>query len=179
MIVFHGSNRNFKVLRISKSLVNSSASENNEGYGIYFSTDVNVSKSYGRYLYELEISDKHFRDFRRLGECQKYVKELQRYILSKSKIDISGYLNIKTIAEEMVAAEIPIYGVGREVYLFLDSNYLWYNVSETKRNQVYAILRGYAKRTLEAYMFNYHISNIGICKTTNPDVIKIVHKYVI
>ena len=48
MIVYHGSNSNFKSLRISKSLVKHNSTLLNEGLGIYFSTDKEVARSYGK-----------------------------------------------------------------------------------------------------------------------------------
>lgn len=65
MIAYHGSNRNFKKLRISKQLVQRTSTELNEGIGIYFSTNKRVAESYGNYVYILEINDKYFKDFRK------------------------------------------------------------------------------------------------------------------
>ena len=71
MRVFHGSPRSFTKLRIDKRLIRHNATLENEGAGIYFTTDLSRAKSYGKYIYELEISDKYLRDFRDIKECAK------------------------------------------------------------------------------------------------------------
>lgn len=76
MIVYHGSNSNFRTLRISKNLVNHKSTITNEGLGIYFSTNLDVAKSYGKYIYTLEINDKVLIDFRSRGNCRRYLAKL-------------------------------------------------------------------------------------------------------
>ena len=71
MIVYHGSNSNFTKLRIAKSLVKNSSTLENEGPGIYFSTDKSVAKHYGKYVYTLDINDKYFLDSRNAVICKK------------------------------------------------------------------------------------------------------------
>ena len=59
MVVYHGSNSNFKKLRISKDLVKRESTKTNEGMGIYFTTDKEIARSYGKYIYTIEINDKY------------------------------------------------------------------------------------------------------------------------
>lgn len=44
MIAYHGSDSNFKTFRLSKSLVKHNSTLENEGLGIYFSTDIEMEK---------------------------------------------------------------------------------------------------------------------------------------
>ena len=176
MIVYHGSPRNFRKLRIDKKLVRHNASLENEGCGIYITTDINIAKSYGNYIYEIEVADSYVRDFRNLRECTKYVNEIRKHILDKTGIDISRYINLRNIAISMQDATIAISGTCHEIYLMLDSNEYWYLLPISKIERVYSILRAYDSKHLKVYMFNYMIKNVGICKTVDESIVRIVGK---
>lgn len=72
---------------------------------------------------------------------------------------------------------ISIYNIGsRQLPLMLDSSYEWYeDIKQTKMNKIYALMRKFDKR-LKVYMFTYHIQNIGIIRTTDENIVKIVSK---
>lgn len=177
MIVYHGSNSNFKKLRIAKELVRTQSSLVNEGMGIYFSTDKEIARSYGKYIYTIEINDRCFLDFRARGRCRIYLGKLAQKIYKELKIDILDYINLEETADRMYWGGLAISGVGREIYLLLDSNEKWYKeVCKSKIERVYQILRTYDKRNLQAYMFNYHIKDVGVIKTTDENVVRIVSK---
>lgn len=176
MIVYHGSSSNFKKLRISKSLVKQDSTATNEGYGIYFSTNIDVAKSYGDYLYKLEINDNYFKDFRNLNTCQRYINDIRLYIKAGTGIDIGYYVDLNSIAEYAQYGNIAIWDICREIYLFLDSNENWFNLKEYKIEKVYRMLRVYARRNLKAYMFTYNIKDIGVIKDVSEDVVRIIGK---
>ena len=176
MIVYHGSDSNFKQLRISKSLVKHRSTLDNEGLGIYFTTDKNIAREYGKYIYTLEINDKYFKDFRHATTCKLYVGRIAQEIYKKYNIDILDYISIEQVADRLRWGGLAIAGTCREIYLLLDSNENWYRLSKTTIEKVYAFLRTYDKKHLQAYMFNYHIPNIGVVKTTDESVVKIVGK---
>lgn len=177
MIVYHGSNSNFKKLRIAKELVQRESTKTNEGMGIYFSTDIEVAKSYGKYLYTLEINDKYFKDFRRRTICRLHIVSIANLIYKKLNIDILDYINMQELAERMYWGGQAICSVGQEIYMLLDSNEKWYrDVCKTKIERTYQMLRVYDKKSLKAYMFNYHIKNIGVIKDISEDVVRIIDK---
>lgn len=176
MIVYHGSPSNFKNLRISKKLVRRDSTELNEGYGIYFSTNIEVARGYGEYLYKLEINDNYFKDFRNLSTCQRYINDIRLYIKAGTGIDIGYYADLQSIAEYVQGGNVAIWDIGREIYLCLDSNENWYNLKEYKIERVYRMLRGYARRNLKAYMFTYNIKDIGVIKDVSEDVVRIIGK---
>lgn len=178
MIVYHGSNSNFKKLRISKSLVKHTSTELNEGLGIYFSTNREVASSYGKYIYTLEINDKLFRDFRKKAECIKYIMEYVKYIKANVGIDIRSYVNLNNIADYMYYGGISIANLSREISLLLDSCEKWYSkdVTETKRKKTITLLKKYNKESLYAYMFNYNIKDIGVIKVVDDNVVRIINK---
>lgn len=176
MLVYHGSNRNFRKLRIAKELVQRESTKTNEGMGIYFSTDKEVARSYGKYIYTLEINDKYFKDFRRRTICKLHIAVIAKYIYKKLSIDILDYFSMDNLAERMYWGGQAICSVGHEIYMLLDSNENWYNLPQYKIEKVYQMLRGYDKKSLKAYMFNYHIKNIGVIKDVSEDVVRIVNK---
>ena len=176
MIVYHGSNANFKKLRIAKGLVQRESTKTNEGMGIYFSTDKEVARSYGKYIYTLEINDKFFTDFRGRTLCGVYVAKIAQKIYKELKIDIIDYINIKETSDRMYWGGLSIAGVGRELYMLLDSNEKFYQLPQYKIDRIYQMLRGIDRKPPKAYMFNYHIKNIGVIKDVSEEVVRIINK---
>ena len=148
MIVYHGSNSNFSKLRIDKSLVKYRSTLENEGPGIYFSTNKQVAKRYGRYVYTLEINDRSLLDFRHIEICTKYESDIVHYIYNKFNIDISEYIDLNQVTHRIRWGGLPIY----------------------------SILRNYDKKHLKAYMINCYIENIGVIKDVSQATVKIVQK---
>lgn len=178
VIVYHGSSSNFKRLRIDKKLSHRLSTETNEGFGIYFSTDVKVAESYGNYIYVLEVNKEYFRDFRRKGVCVQYLSQIRKVIKEKSGVDIQQYISFVNLANYMYWGGIAICGVGREIYLLLDSEEKWHTeLKQTKKDKVYSTLRYIDKHVLKAYMFNYNIKNIGIIRDVSDNVVRIIDKY--
>lgn len=177
MIVYHGSNSNFKKLRLSKSLVRTdSKTMENEGLGIYFSTDINTARSYGKYVYVLEINDSYLYDFRKLNVCNKYVSNICNDIFKKTNVDIFRYIDVNLLLRYVVSGGVAVSGIGHEIYMNLDSNESWYQLSNTKIQNIYRLLRGYDRNCPKAYMFTYNIANIGVIKDVSEDVVRIVNK---
>lgn len=180
MKVYHGSNSNFRQLKISSRLVRYDSTKSNEGLGIYFSTDINVASSYGKYLYTLYINDKYFKDFRKKAECSKHIDGLIRYVYSKTKIDIRQFIDMNSIRDRMYFGGLQIFNLNWEVALMLDSTEKWYTgLSQTARNKVLVSLRQYDKEKCIAYMFNYNINNIGVIKKISDDIVVIGDKQII
>lgn len=176
MIVYHGSNSNFKKLRIAKELVRYESTKTNEGMGIYFSTDKEVAKRYGKYLYTLEINDKYLKDFRRRTICRLHIAQVAKRIYKELKIDILEYFSMHNLAERMYFGGQSICSVGHEIYMLIESHDRWYDLPKTKIDRIYQILRAYDKKSLKAYMFNYHITGIGVIKDVSDDVVRIIDK---
>ena len=176
MIVYHGSNSNFKKLRIAKSLIQRESTKTNEGMGIYFTTDIEVAKSYGPYVYTLEINDNYFQDFRKRAVCQRYVNTIIKQIRDKTGVNLHNYLIVTETVNRMYLGGLSISGVGREFYLLLDSNAKFYELPQYKIEKVYSMLRGFDRKPPKAYMFNYHIKDIGVLKDVSEDVVRIVKK---
>lgn len=176
MIVYHGSNSNFKHLRISDSLRKYESTKNNEGCGIYFSTNKAVAESYGKYLYTLEINDKYFIDFRSRTKCRLYVANIAKRIYKQTSVDILDYFNMHSLTDYMYFGGIAITNVGHEIYMLLYSNEAWYKLPQYKIEKVYQMLRGADRKPPKAFMFNYHIKDIGVIKDVSDDVVRIVDK---
>lgn len=176
MIVYHGSNSNFKKLRIAKELVQRESTKTNEGMGIYFSTDKETARGYGKYLYTIEINKAYFYDFRKRITCKGYVHKIVTTILRETGVDITKYYNIDETVDRLYFGGLAFSGVGRELYLILDNTTEFYMLPNSKREKIYRILRAFDRKPPKAYMFNYHIKNIGVIKDVSEDVVRIISK---
>lgn len=177
MVVYHGSDANFKNLRISKSLVKHESTMNNEGLGIYFSTDPRVAQSYGKYVYTLEVNSAYFMDFRKRVVCTQYLTKIGQEIFTKYKVNIFHYFSLSDFVGRMFSGGQAIYSVGHDIAEILDNTYEFFQeVPESKRQRIYGTLRKVDKNNRRVYMFNYHIKNIGVIKSVDPDIVKIVDK---
>ena len=127
MIVYHGSDRYFRTLKVSINLSRSEASLLNEGLGIYFSTDKNVASHYGKYLYTLELNSRAIKDFRKSTTIDMYIAKLVATVCNKFGIDLTAYINLGMLATNVYSGNISIDGLGREIILLLESNEQFYN----------------------------------------------------
>lgn len=177
MIVYHGSIHNFRTLRLCPKYTQQYTREN-EGVGIYFSTNRSVAEFYGKYIYTLEINDDALLDLRKKTNAKKYVSAMLANVRKKTKIPVQKYLDVPLLADDIVNGRVFIMNLGdRTMSLFLDSNERWYSdkITETQRQNVYRAIRQEDKK-LKAYMFQYHIKNIGVIKDVSPEVVKIIGK---
>lgn len=175
LIVYHGSDRHFKNLRISKDLVRSPFSELTEGMGIYFSTNKYVASSYGRYVYTLQVNDNCLMDFRKEDNIYIYLKNIEDVIYKAEKIFISRYVDFNVILEYIYYGNLAICSICREIALALDSNENWYLEDVNKINRVQNILRQYDKKHQIGYLFNYNIDGIGVLRKVGKDIVRIIN----
>lgn len=177
MIVYHGSNANFKKLRIAKSLVHHSTTFENEDMGIYFSTDRKVAESYGHYVYKLKVNDEVFWDFRKEKDCALWLNHIADRVFLETKIYLFEFLNPRIIIQDMLDGSVAFFNLGdRTIYLYLDSDENWYRyTTETQRQKIYRVFRKCDKE-LKAYMFSYCINNIGIIKDVSNNTVQIIEK---
>lgn len=181
MLVYHGSNSNFKQLRISKSLVNRENTLTNEGLGIYFSTNKEIASSYGKYLYTIDINDRILLDFTKRQICERFINSITNEVYKKHGFNLRQFMGNDTI--NMLIINIYCGGVGiaflgREYSLLLDSNEYWHtNVSSTMRSKVIVSINQFIKNHLIAYRFRYSIDDVGVIKNLDNRYIKLVSQY--
>lgn len=177
MIVYHGSIHNFRTLRLCPKYTQQYTREN-EGVGIYFSTNRSVAEFYGQYIYTLDINDDALLDLRKKTDAKKYVNAMLASVRKKTKVPVQKYLDVPLLADDIVNGRVFIMNLGeRTMSLYLDSNERWYSdgITEMQRQNVYRALRHEDKK-LKAYMFSYHIKDIGVIKDVSPEVVKIIGK---
>lgn len=171
MVVYHGSNRRFKSLRISKSLVNGRGSLENEGLGIYFSTDRDVACSYGKYVYRLYVNSRVLKDFRKKSVCRQYVHSILSRVRKETGVNPGAYIDTEMLVRFMKNGAVAISSVGREIYMLLDANGQWFELPSSKIEKVYTVLKRCDKNCPKAYLFNYSIRGIGVIKDVSEDVV--------
>ena len=177
MLVYHGSDSNFDTLKISKALVKRASTFDNEGEGIYFSTDAHIAKEYGKYLYTLEVNDRYLRDFRQYTNCLAYICAISSKVHSELNVDIQKYYNFDILIKNMYCGGIHIYKLAQEMEICLENDNNWYtNTSKTKREQTYRLIRKIVHSTLKCYMFTYNIKETGVIKDVDPSIVRIIKK---
>ena len=177
MIAYHGSDANFKQLRISKSLVKHRTTLENEGLGIYFSTDKEIARSYGKYMYTLKINNKYLKDFRNQTTCEKYLIGIADTITKSININILNYIKFQEFVQRMCYGGISIASTCKDIYDILENTETWYSATSKSRREIaYKILRKYDKNHLFVYLFKYNIPNVGVIKTIDENVVTIINK---
>ena len=176
IIVYHGSPRKFNKLKIEKKLVRTESTNMNEGMGIYFSTDAEVARSYGKYLYTLELNGRYCRDMRSIESCRQYMIDIIRYIADNSGIYVVSFIDMDGIISDLADGYIAVDGLAREIGLHLDSNEQWHIRMGGKTDWVEKIINKFNKEYMKVYMFNYNIPNIGVIKDVSPEVVRIVNR---
>ena len=177
MVVYHGSDSNFQQLRIAKSLVKHRSTLENEGLGIYFALDKEIARSYGKYIYTLDINKKYLKDFRNAFVCESYLRGIADEIQKGINTNILYYIDFQQFVMRMHCGGLSIASTCEDIYNILENNEDWYNVTnKSRRERAYKVLRNYDKNHLYAYLFMYHIPNIGVIKVIDENVVKIVNK---
>ena len=175
MIVYHGSDSNFKKLRVSKDLVKHRNGFDNEGLGIYFSTDVEVAKHYGKYIYTLEVNDNYFIDFRDTRGVVSYISKLEQLIEKEVGINIIQYFNVELVMNVVCSGALPVSLISQEIYSQLHSNLEWRRLQRPE-DKIYNLFKLFSKDSLKVYMYSYNIPNTGVKKDVSDDVVRIVSK---
>lgn len=174
MLVYHGSNSNFKQFRIAKSLVKHDSTLNNEGLGIYFSTDRSIAESYGKYIYSMYVNDSYLLDFRSKAVCSAYINKMLNYVKRVTSVSLEYYYDFSAATNYMHIGGIAICNLHEEIMLCLDSCDFWYQLPTTKIADVCNALCRFNKANLKVYLFPYHIKNIGIVKVLQDDVVSCI-----
>ncbi|MGL4949424.1 MAG: hypothetical protein ACRC5M_03495, partial [Anaeroplasmataceae bacterium] len=117
--LYHGSNKGFKKLKVSKKLTITTEQGLKEGYGIYC-LDNNKLENCFKYMYEISVPTSEVMDFTKITTCRKYYNQIAKMLkteninldfiknsiisdLIKNKITISNYEFIKEILENDIS----------------------------------------------------------------------------
>lgn len=174
MIVYHGSNVKVNKLKIDNKLSKES-SLGNEGPGIYFSKDPGVARSYGKYLYTLNIDGNLVWDLRMLPFISKVMADIRYEVMKKTQVDISKYIDLNSIGQGIYWGNVGVSTLSREIGLHLDSSeLLWTSIPNADKfiEEVKKVVTKFIKLKIKIYMFNYSIPEIGVIK--DEDLVHIV-----
>lgn len=127
MILYHGSSHRFSKpdMRAIKKYCGDS-SRNNEGYGLYCSTDIDVARSYGKYTYIMEVDDKHVIDFSKMTNCKFILKKLIINVRNKTGIDITPFIDAMYICSGIQQGKIGVAFIGDYIRVILDNSEKFY-----------------------------------------------------
>jgi len=177
MLLYHGSPKEFKRLRVHKDLCRHDIQTVlPEGIGIYMTNKLEVAKSYGEFVYTLEVKDSTLIDMT-YWEGINQVFDLLRNFMIRHRFDFDDYIEAKVaqrIIEGIVYGVIPCTGLDRELSLCFDSNakfYEDYNDIET----ITELLEEANRKVLEMYVMKYNDTSLGVVYIAkNPDLVKIL-----
>lgn len=168
MIVYHGSNKSFDKFVIDKSLVRWNTTESNEGLGIYFCLNRDTAKSYGKYLYTIDIPNSSVTDFRKQSVCDSLIDNIGSILYLRYGFNIGDYVNTVLLRDFIMCGHISICnGIGKEIGLYLDSTEEWYNSYKADISDIQSLVDSYIAKTYKAYLFEYQIKDIGVIKDVN------------
>lgn len=178
MLVYHGSNHCFKQFRIDKKLVNSQSTLDNEGLGIYFSTDRKVAESYGRYLYTIDLDESVVLDFRKRVVVHSYLTGMVRRASQAIKKPLClREETLQNIEKYILQGSVAVSGIAEEVALSLDSEEDWYTkYTESERKKVLKELKAFEYNRLNIYLFPYNIKGCGVMKRLEARFYRIVNR---
>ena len=183
MLVYHGSDRNFSKLRISESLLNDNIPK--EGLGIYFSTDIEVAKSYGKYIYTLDINHGYLIDFRKRTPCRLYLENMAKSIYKETGVNIFDYFDYYSIISGVYSSHMSVDSISKYITLWLGNNESFNQLPVSKIEKIYRLIRKYTKDNLKIYFFNESAKGNryknttkidGVIKDVSEGVVRIVNK---
>lgn len=166
MILYHGSYHNFDFPNMSQiKKYSKESSLLNEGHGLYCTTMPEVAKSYGKYIYEINVDTKDVKVFNSYSGVQYYIERIIIFIKEKNNVDISPYININNIAAYVVSGKIGLCNIGREIDKILDNSESFYNRYGSVYEFVHNSLRLWDKEYLPGcYKVECSIPNTFIIK---------------
>lgn len=137
-----------------------------------------VASSYGKYLYTLEINDRAFVDMRKKANCTKYIRKIIGAVYKETGVNIGMYFDFQYTIDRLYYGGQAVFSVGHDIAEVLDNTDEFYDsgLSQTKKSNVYRILRRMDKECPKAYMFNYHIKNIGVIKDVSEEYVRIIKR---
>lgn len=175
MIVYHGSNHKFSNLQIKKRL-SSPASLENQGPGIYFSTVRDVACSYGEILYTLDVNTDYLIDFNIMSSVRGYLNRVRKEVYWKTRLDIADHISCTELSQNIVEGIISPVCICREVSLLLDASEKFHSLPESIIEKSGSILSKFDKNHQKVYLYPDNILGVGVSKTSNEKVIKIVDR---
>lgn len=166
MILYHGSYHNFDFPNMSQiKKYSKESSLLNEGHGLYCTTMPGVAKSYGKYVYEINVDTKDVKVFNSYSGVHYYIVDIILFIKERNKVDISPYININSIAAYVVSGKIGLCNIGGEIEKILDNSEPFYNRYGSVSEVVYNSLRLWDKKHLPGcYKVECSVPNTFIIK---------------
>lgn len=117
--LYHGSNKGFRTLKVSKKLTITNEESLKEGNGIYCLDNDKLKNSF-KFMYEISVPTSEIVDFSKVADCRKYLAKIEKMLRSEgidlnnirhslisdfmnSRMKISDYKFIKDLLENSEA----------------------------------------------------------------------------
>lgn len=166
MLLYHGSSHRFSKpdMRAIKKYC-SDASSNNEGYGLYCSTDLSVAQSYGKYTYVVVVDDKDVIDFSKMANCKFILKKLVIHIRNNTGVDITPFIDVIQICNGIQQGRIGVAFIGDYIRIILDNSEKFYSKCEKYADSVLNALIDFDNKCVpKMYKVQCNVRNVVIIK---------------
>lgn len=178
MILYHGTNKKFTQFKIGAEYARCHEIDLVEGYGVYLASNSELSKSYGSYLYTIEVDDTLISDY----TDEAYIYELFFQIQKDLNFDLSilGEDQISELVDSILTGFSSVTGLGKEICDRLDSLEVFYVLYQDRLDysendltcQIKQWFEEHNRPVLKYYDKNF-LEDIYLC-TKNPEVLKII-----
>lgn len=176
MILYHGSTKDFDKFEIAEKHLSTKIENLIEGMGIYFSDKKEFAKSYGSYIYTVELDENDCWDFTNPKTMPMFIDKVAK----KVNFPIMNFLS-KDSFEWILNGNLSIRRFSREIMLQLDSTETFYEVLGNKDSEELfeEITIEYEKLLYSKRFFKYFDTSfqtvIYLC-TNGENTVKIISK---
>ena len=176
MILHHGSTKDFDKFEISEKHLSTKIENLIEGMGIYFSDNKEFVKSYGNFIYTIDMDNNDCWDFTNPETMPMFIDKISE----KVKFPILNFLSPNSF-EWILNGNLSIRRFSREIMLQLDSVETFYEVLGNRDSEELfeEITKEYEKLLFSKRFFKYFDASfktvIYLC-TNKEDTVKILSK---
>jgi hypothetical protein len=177
MLLYHGSPQKFTDFKVSENLCRHDIQTIlTEGVGIYMSRDIKVAKSYGEFLYTVEVDDTLVLDMTNFivvrSLISKFSKNLE--VLGFNLIKYIKASTLESMVSGIVLGSFSCTDMARELELLLDCNE-YFHTDNNKITSVYKNLQKTQKDILRSHIIKFTDISLGtVYIGKNPKLLKIL-----
>lgn len=178
MILYHGSYKKFNKFEISEVLsIHDSQTVLPEGIGIYMIDDKEFTKSYGNFIYKVEIKENNIFDATNKKEIKNKIDELNSSIIG---VNIYNYLtknNLEDVLHGVLRGNLSIVRLGREISLLLDSKEEFWSDNEDNAQEILDAIEELWECFMQEVVIRYYDKSFDrdIFISKNADLLNIIN----
>jgi hypothetical protein len=162
--LYHGSIADFDTFKISKENLRTKEDSLMEGMGIYFSESEDFAKSYGTFIYAVDLDEKDCWDCTKATTLKSFIKKVSK----KVNFPVENYVPMMCI-EGILSGDNSVTKFGREMTMWLDCTESFYSEYTEDADELFErILDCYENILSEKKFIKYYDKsfncNIYLCR---------------